>query len=93
MCSYRTVYRFLKINTIFSYFHRISLNKYLLFPYFHLVLMLLTIIQPCDLLTWCWYGGRGGGDGDLDISKFVSARTGGRETAKCGLVWRGGIGG
>ena len=51
MYSDRAVHRFYKANTFFSYFQRISLNKYLLFPCFHLVLMLLKNIYFCDLLS------------------------------------------
>ena len=45
--------------------------------------MLLRNIQSCDLLSWCLYRGRGGGDGFLlqnsvSYSTFVPARTGWR---------------
>ena len=45
--------------------------------------MLLKNIQSCDLLSWCLYRGRGGGDGFLlqnsvSYSTFVPARTGWR---------------
>ena len=59
-----TAYGFLK--TKFSYFHRISLNKYLFFPYFHLMSMLLTNIQICELLSWRLYRRSGGGDAYLE---------------------------
>ena len=70
MWSYMIVYRLLKTNTVFFYFHRISLNKYLFFLYFHLVSMLLTNVYSCDLRSWCFYYGKGGGDGYLESTAF-----------------------
>ena len=91
---------FLKQILFFFCFHRIPFNKYLFFPYFHLVSMLLINVWSCDLLSWCFYSGVGGWGGmgeEMDIvvgfllknsvsySKFVSAQTeGGGRSAKCG---------
>ena len=62
MCSYRLVYRFLKTN-----FHRIFSGKYLFLPFFHLISMLLTNNQTCNLLFWCLYMGRSGRDEYLEL--------------------------
>ena len=76
----------------FSYFHRISSNRYLFFPDFHIVSMLLTIIWPYGLLSWCLYSESGGGDGYLEsdfwqkslyhIQSLCPLRQG--KSAKCG---------